>query len=204
MNFEGRPAENGRLSGWRVPLDLEIEAGIAALAQVLGDEASKPSWQRRLAIDKQSGEWLLLVNECVFISRGAAEWASPFHVPGALTPIPCAYPIAVGVELLANDASPEKELARRQEIMDQHALLVRQREEAALRKMEAEAAAAAAWARDRIEFRERAWLELEPWQRGFFSLAVAIAENHPDIACHIRRVATTANPGMPRTRWWSS
>jgi len=121
MNFEGSPAENGRLSGWHVPLDLQFETGIAALAEVIGpDEAKKPSWQRRLVVDKQSGEWLLLVNECVFISRGAAEWTSPVHVPGALTPIPCAFPLPVGVELLRCEASPEKELSRRQTLVDQH------------------------------------------------------------------------------------
>ena len=205
MNFEGKPAEGGRLSGFRVPLDSEIEAGIATLAGVVGqDEARKPSWQRRLVVAKENGEWLLVVSEALFISRGAAEWASPFHVPGALTPIPCAYPIAVGVELLASDASPEKELSRRQAIVDEHAKIVKEREEVALRKMEAEAAAAAAWARDRVEFRERAWLELTPWQRGFFALAVAITEHHPDIAYHLRRVASCENPGLPRTRWWSS
>jgi len=204
MNFEGKPAEGGRLSGFRVPMDNEVDAGIAALAEVIGpDEAKKPSWQRRLAIAKESGEWLLIVSECAFISRGAAEWASPFHVPGALTPIPCAYPIAVGVELLASDASPEKELARRQAIVDLHAKMIKEREEAHLAKIDAEAAAAAAWARDRVEFRERSWLELQPWQRGFYSLAVALTEHHPDIAYHLRRVASCENPGLPRTKWWS-
>jgi hypothetical protein len=205
MNFEGKPAGGGRLAGWRVPMDNEVEAGIAALAEAIGpDEAKKPSWQRRLVVAKENGEWLLIVNEALFISRGDALWTTPFHVPGALTSIPCAFSISMGVELLASDASPERELARRQVLVDQHAKMVKEREEVALRKIEAEAAAATAWARDRIAFRESIWLQLAPWQRGFFALAVALTEHHPDIAYHLRRVASCDNPGLPRTKWWSS
>jgi hypothetical protein len=193
------------LVGWAFPSDDQIDAGVAELAKIIGeDEARKPSWLRRLVL--LDGEWRLLLNDCQKMEPGNAPWTQP----GSMTAIPTAFRLKEGVEYLAREENSETILAKR--VAEYKAWVEQQkRAEEERQRVEAENTRRLLQAqRDRVEFRHDDWHRLTQAQQMLFALAVDVEEWAPDLARAIRRVAS-----IPRTttgaasmlppinkRWW--
>jgi hypothetical protein len=191
-------------TAFRFPSDDEAGAVLESLATVIGDQASRPSVQRRAVICRATGEVLLVV-AC------PAHWISAGDVAFVAAPEPGsslnsflaieqrAFSPAEALALLASVASPEREIERRGE-------LVRRRDD--LR-----AATAAAAAKRDLEVKEaeeksaryRAadWAGLPLARQIAYALAIALESKEPALAEQVWTIADQAEHfRCPTTQWW--
>ena len=197
---------------YRLPGDAEIDAGVAALSVVIGEqEANKPSWIRRLAKSKSDGAWLVIINECMHLSPRSSEFEHPQYTPNVAVPIPTGYPIIEGVALLASEQSPEKELARRQGLIDAHNERQAAKRAEELRQEQAAAAHREQQREDNEKYHTEDWARLPPMIRMAHRLAILFEEKDPELSQKIRELAWEASPNSiiqnpviacPKTKWF--
>jgi hypothetical protein len=192
---------------WHIPDEVEHAAAFAALSEVLGDAAAKPTWQRRLAIGNDGTPLLLVEVPRFFISQAEAEYMSPPEVADGggsvlknwLASEQMGWPLAEGVALLLSKASPEIEAQRRRGVL-------RRRDEARAKQQEAQAAAdrAAREAEERNNrFRAREWSSLPLTQRALFSISLRLEGHDDELAGLIHEVASQAEHlQVPACEWW--
>lgn len=193
------------IKSWRAPNDEQIAAGQTELAKIIGPvEAAKLSWQRRLVVSEPDGAWCLTVE-----AGGKPSWdtAAPYADPPQLVVTTLAYPLAEAVAILQGLNNSEEILRQRREACKVHeaeenrakaeAQAETNRREADSRQLDA----------DKERFNFDGWAKLEPWQQGFYGLAVLVRDRDPDLAANLRTIASEgrgfkpARPGFPRCDW---
>jgi len=192
---------------WRAPTAEEFPHGIAELAKLIGEtESVRPTWTRRLVRAEPGGEWCLLVDEAAQPTGKLVPWAEPEI---QLQAFPTAYPLAEAVKILTgpDERNPEKILASRRELTAAHEKELAAEKADAQAKAEAQRAEAAQLDADKLRFGFDAWAKLEPWQQGFYALAVRVQSRDLELAADLRRIASEgrsskpARPGFPRCDW---
>jgi hypothetical protein len=189
------------------PSDAAYPKCVEALADVIGAEAAAmPSMQRRIALDGETGELLLLLDVPV-------QWFSPSSGEYVVAPepgpkldawlafAPLAFPVDTAVELLQGNASPELELSRRRQVLRTRDELRAQHQ--AKKDAEAEAATKAKEEAEerKVRWREQSWNELGAAGQLIVALALKIEERDPTLAGELRSVALEP-VRLPHCQWW--
>jgi hypothetical protein len=191
------------------PSDAAMPKCIEALADVIGVKAALPSMQRRIALDAESGELLLLLDV-------PSQWFSPESGEALAAPepgprlnvwlafAPLAFPVDTAIQLLASSESPEAELKRRREVVRVRDEIRAQVKAEKDTKAAEEAKVKAESEERRVRFREPAWGALTVEQRLALSMSLAIEARDPALAADLRALAAL-NGGflpLPKTQWW--
>jgi hypothetical protein len=198
------PVVHPSTTEFRFPSDDEAGAVIESLATVIGDQASRPSVQRRAVICRKTGEVLLVV-AC------PARWISAGDVAFVAAPEPGqqlnsflaveqrAFSPAEALALLVSPESPERELERRGALVRRRDELRAQLEAAAAKRDEAELDAEARARR----FHAAEWAKLPLTVRVLYSLALRLEISDAELAAAIHDIAGDAEHlRCPTTEWW--
>jgi hypothetical protein len=199
------PQTHSATVDFRNPTDAEFDTLAAQLAAVIGEErAARPSMQRRMVIERSTGE-LLLTLDCPsqWFSAADPSWSAAPE-PGPLLDTwlateARAFRPEEAIALLCSRSGPEHEMERRRGIVTKRDDLRAQRQ--------AEEDARAAKAREEADaakkFRHREWSELPLARRMAYSLALALEKSQPEIAAQVWEVANAAEHlSAPQWQWW--
>ncbi|MGB8294248.1 MAG: hypothetical protein WCG85_02350 [Polyangia bacterium] len=199
---------NALMSGWAVPDDSQMEAGVAALAAVVGEpESARASLQRRLVLAPDG--WRLLVSEPGFLSNN--DYGLLQFTKGASDGYQVALPIGQAIELLRSKDNPELELQRRKnrlaELAERHRLQAEAEHNARLAAAKRQTDAA----ENAKTYRHSDFAALDVWQQAFYSLALRVQDRDPQLAADLKSVAGASRGvfgerstpiAAPNARWW--
>jgi hypothetical protein len=190
---------------WREPSEAEFPHGIAALAKIIGDEASvRPVWTRRLALTEDGTTWLLTISSG---GKPRIESFAPWADPEQLRVYQTAYPLAEAVEILQGPNNPEEILAERRRRVAEHEAEEAKAQALAKAQQAAKDADTARLEEDKRKFGFDHWVRLDPWVQAFFALAVRVKDRDPALAADLRAIAHEARrihpnqPAFPRAVW---
>ena len=208
LTWNPRRLREQPIANFRRPTDDELGGLVDTLADLIGEKAELPSWQRRLAIGDG--------NEILLLLDVPTTWISPGDGAHDVAPEPGqrlrdwlgfaqqAFPLNTAVELLAGRSNPELELTRRREILAKRDEIRAQHKA----KKDAEAAAEAKEKKEaeerKTKWREPAWNNITPEQRLVLSMSLAVEKRDPALAEELRDLAALQGGflPLPRTEWW--
>jgi hypothetical protein len=168
-----------------------------------------PSWQRRIALDAESGELVLLLDvPRLWISTGDGAFVVAPE-PGErlmswLAAEQLGFPVETAVELLRGGASPELELSRRRQILKTRDEIRAAHQAEKDAKAEAERKEREEAEARKTKWREPAWNNITPEQRLVLSMSLAVEKRDPALAEELRDLAALQGGflPLPRTEWW--
>ena len=203
------------MRGALVPLDrlsdAEADAAVSALAALIGEDAHKAEWRRRLGRLNGDGPVIVAVrhpNNPLPAEYRDQPWATESRLCfNGLAFETKFYELAEGVPLLRDPEGPEAEVNRRLRLNAEYeaqgaartAERERQRIEAGRRERE-EAARLRLIGLDE-------WNKLPPWSRALYAAALKVRDRDPELAADLRAVAAESSrgeegPSFPGVSGW--
>ena len=193
-------------AAWRpVRGDEEIDAALAALAEIVGKKESvKPSWAQRLGVRVDGSGFVLAIDVARPVLQPVWHVSPDGNEPAVVV---AGYPLAFAVALLESSLNPELELAdrrKKQAAFNEQQAKKRAAEAAAL---EAKRRENAREAQALVDFKADAWPMLNSLQRLGARLALAVEARDKVLAADLRGIVAQSLVGddpeaFPRGNWF--
>jgi len=185
-----------------VPNPDQMDGAVAALVKGAGKAAAKnEDLIDRLRINPETGEFRLLVFECLTHPYGGGDldaWPAG-HDP--LRVIATVHPIAFAAALLASERNPEQIMRQRRDLIAQRKLSdrkLREASDAAASGGGVDATLAAS------RFSPNGWDKLPDMAKFALRFAYAVESSHPSVAAELVNLAREIDKGAlrcPQRRW---